>query len=104
MRVIRLAGRLALLAVALAVLAVVGLQFSRVVARDVAVARDLSAERAEVAALRERELRQELTIRRLSDPRGAIPEIHEKLQLVGPREELIFVRRAAGSQAEENGR
>jgi cell division protein FtsB len=102
--VIRLAGRLGLTVVALAVLAVVCLQFARVAARNYAVWKDLSAERAQIADLRERERRQELTIRRLSDPHGAIPEIHEKLQLVGPHEELIFVRRAAAASAEESTR
>ncbi|MGP6158228.1 MAG: hypothetical protein ACLPYS_12120 [Vulcanimicrobiaceae bacterium] len=104
MRVIRLGGRVALAVVALAVLAVICLQFARVGARNLAVWRDLSSERAEVADLRERERRQELTIRRLSDRRGAIPEIHEKLQLVGPHEELIFVRHAASGQSEESAR
>lgn len=103
MRVLRLAGRLALTAVALAVLSLVGLQFARVVARNVAVSRDLSDARTQVAALHERERRQDLTIGRLSDPRGAIPEIHQKLQLVGPHEVLIFVRHGAGAPAGESG-
>jgi hypothetical protein len=103
-RVIRLAGRLGLTVVALAVMSVVVLQFARVVARNYAVWSDLSAGRAEVANLHERERRQVLTVRRLSDPRGAIPEIHERLQLVGPHEELIFVRRAAAGQVEEGAR
>ena len=30
-----------------------------------------------------------------SDPRGAIPEIHDKLRLVGKREEIIYVRGVA---------
>jgi cell division protein FtsB len=94
-----LAGRVALTAVALAVLSLVLLQFGRVAARDWAVSRELAAERAEVLALRARERRQQETIHRLSNPRGAIPEIHEKLELVGPHEELIFLRRTpAGPQ------
>ena len=104
MRVIRLAGRLALTGVALAVLAVVLIQFARVGARNWSVSRELAAERAEVAALQERERRQELTVRRLSDPRGAIPEIHQMLGLVGPREDLIFVRRVPAARDEESGR
>jgi cell division protein FtsB len=88
---IRIAGRLTLAAVGLAFVALVGLQFANIVARNVAVAHEVSVSRAELASLRAKERRQLRTIARLSDPRGAIPEIHDKLRLVGPHEELIFL-------------
>jgi cell division protein FtsB len=88
---IRFAGRLTLAAVGLAFVALVGLQFANIVARNVAVAHEVSVSRAELAALRAKERRQLRTIARLNDPRGAIPEIHDKLRLVGPHEELIFI-------------
>lgn len=91
MKRIRLAGRLTLAAVGLAFVALVGLQFANIVARNVAVAHEVSASRAELNALRAKESHQLRTIARLSDPRGAIPEIHDKLRLVGPHEELIFI-------------
>jgi hypothetical protein len=88
----RLAGRIGLVGVAACVLAVVALQFTGIVAKNVSVARQVASSRAELRALRERERRQLLVIRRLSDPRGAVPEIHEKLRLVGAHEEIIYVR------------
>jgi hypothetical protein len=29
----------------------------------------------------------------LSDPRGSIPEIHDRLHMVGPHEEIIYLKR-----------
>jgi hypothetical protein len=88
----RLAGRIGLLGVFACVAAVVAMQFTGIVAKNVAVAREVASSRAELRALRERERRQLQAIRRLSDPQGAIPEIHEKLRLVGAHEEIIYVR------------
>lgn len=72
-------------------MALVALQFANIVARNLAVAREVAASRADLAALDAKKREQLRTIARLSDPRGAIPEIHDKLRLVGPHEELIFV-------------
>jgi len=33
-------------------------------------------------------------IRRLSDPRGAVPEIHDRLHLVGDKEAIIYLKRS----------
>jgi cell division protein FtsB len=87
----RLAGGMSLLAVCLCVLGVVAMQFTGIVAKNVAVAQEVATSRADIRALRERERRQLQVIRRLSDPEGAIPEIHERLRLVGPHEEIIYV-------------
>lgn len=73
-------------------LGVVAMQFEGIVAKNLAVAREVAVSRAEIRALQERELHQLQVIRRLNDPRGAIPEIHDKLRLVGPNEEIIYVR------------
>ncbi len=100
MKHIRLAGRVVLAAVALTFVALIGLQFANIVARNVAVAREVAASRADLAALREKKREQLRTIARLSDPRGAIPEIHDKLRLVGPHEELIFVEGAPSPSPE----
>lgn len=93
-RYLRLASRLGFALALAIVLGLVGMQFEGIVAKNVAVANELSASRADIAALREREARQVRTIRRLSTAAGAVPEIHERLQLVGPNEEIIFVRGA----------
>jgi cell division protein FtsB len=94
-RVIRLAGRLALLGVALAVVAVVAVQFAGIVAKNIAVAGELSKAHAQIQALQARQAQQRRTIVRLSDPAGAIPEIHNELHMVGPNEEIIYVRGAS---------
>jgi len=91
-RTARLAGRIGLLGVCASVLAVVAMQFTGIIAKNVAVAREVATSRADIIALRQRERRQLQVIRRLSDPQGAIPEIHARLQLVGAHEEIIYVR------------
>jgi hypothetical protein len=74
---------------------VVGAQFEGILAKNVAMANDVLAARAEISSLRERERTQQRTLRRLASPDGAIPEIHARLRLVGPREEIIYVREPA---------
>jgi cell division protein FtsB len=91
-RVVRLAGRLALLVLTLAVVAVAAVQFAGIVAKNVALAGELSATRAQIAALRAREASQRRAIARLGDAAGAVPEIHDELHMVGPNEEIIYVR------------
>ena len=92
--VLRLAGRIALVAVVACVLALVSIQFEGILAKNVAMAHEVDRSRADIAALEKREREQEITLRRLSTPEGAVPEIHEKLRLVGPHEEIVIVRGA----------
>jgi cell division protein FtsB len=93
-RILRLTGRLGLLALGIGVLAIVGVQFAGIVGKNMALASEVAASRTEIGALRAREAKQLRTIRRLSDPAGAIPQIHDRLHLVGPHEELIYLRGA----------
>ncbi len=92
--VLRLAGRIALVAVIACVLALVSIQFEGILAKNVAMAHEVDRSRADIAALEKREREQAITLRRLSTPEGAVPEIHEKLRLVGPHEEIVIVRGA----------
>jgi hypothetical protein len=91
-KVLRLARRLVAVAAVACALAFVSVQFEGIVAKNVAMQHDLVASRAEIAALQKREGDQERTLRRLASPEGAVPEIHAKLRLVGPHEEIIYVR------------
>jgi cell division protein FtsB len=105
MNALKPAGRLLVLAVAVAGAAFVAPQFERIVARNLDVSRELSAARGQVADLHAKEQQQQRTIERLSDPEGAVPAIHERLRLVGPGEELIYLqqprpRPAATSEGE----
>jgi len=94
--VLRLAGRLVMAAVVACFVVLMGLQFRLIVLKNVAMAGELEAKRAEIAALEHRKIVQALTLKRLASPEGAVPEIHAKLQLVGPHEEIIYVRPPAG--------
>jgi hypothetical protein len=102
--VLRLAGRLALLGAGSSALVLVAVQFEGIVAKNVAMVRAIDASRAEIRSLEQRERDQARTLHRLATPVGAIPEIHDKLRLVGPHEEIIYLRGAATSQPETDAR
>ena len=71
----------------------IGVQYARIVERNVAYIQQVHAVELDVSALeakRDEQLRQ---IKRLSDPAGAIPEIHDRLHLVGDHEAIIYLKR-----------
>ncbi|MBV9332716.1 MAG: hypothetical protein JO146_01780 [Candidatus Eremiobacteraeota bacterium] len=88
---LRLAGRITATALALLVVTLVAIQFARAIGENVAAAHQLSALRSDIATLQQRRDEQQRELRRLRDPQGAIPEIHDRLRLVRPNGELIFV-------------
>ena len=92
--VVRLASRIALVCVVIVVAGLVTVQFERIAERHVAVSRQLAQSRVDLTNLREELRRQRRTIDRLSDPHGAIPEIHEQLHLVRPNEQILYVKNA----------
>lgn len=92
MRLVRLFGKLSVAAMALLVLTLVAIQYEKIVARNVSLQRTVNATRADIGVLREQERKKRLEIERLSDPEGAVPEIHDRLHLVSPHEELIYVK------------
>ncbi|MBC5809632.1 MAG: hypothetical protein GIW95_02060 [Candidatus Eremiobacteraeota bacterium] len=94
MRGLRIAGRVTIAAIGLVVVALIAIQYERIAARNVALSQSLASTRAEVSALREKQRRAQRRIDRLSDPRGAVPEIHDRLRFVGPHEELIYLKGA----------
>jgi cell division protein FtsB len=79
------------------VLLLVGVQFARAIDQNIAMARDLSSIRTDMAALQRRRAAQRRELLRLEDPEGAIPEIHDRLRMVKPDEVIIFVRPAPSS-------
>jgi cell division protein FtsB len=91
-RIAKIGSRAVLLTTIACILGLVAVQFVRILAENVSVARELAASHSEIEALQAREADQRRTIVRLSDPRGAVPEIHDKLREVGKREEIIYVR------------
>jgi cell division protein FtsB len=90
--VVRLCSRLAVVALGAVVFTLVSIQFARIVNENVAMARSLAGVQHDVADLRTRKREEEREVKRLSDPAGAIPEIHERLHLVGPDEAIIYVK------------
>jgi len=97
--VARLAGRVAATAFGIGAVALIAVQFEGIVAKNVAVAMDVRASRAQIASFLSREAMQRRTIARLRNAQGAVPEIHDKLRLVGPNEEIIYIRgETPGSQ------
>lgn len=88
----RLGARLGAAAFVCAIFALVTAQFTRVIQENVALARSLHDVRSDIVALEAKKERQERDIRRLSDPRGALPEIHDLLRLVGPNQAIIYLK------------
>lgn len=88
---LRFAGRVTAVALALLVATLVGIQFARAIGENLAAMHQLTSIRSDVAALERRRDEQQRELRRLRDPQGAVPEIHDRLRLVRPNETLIFV-------------
>ena len=91
-RLLRLLGRAAVACLALAVLSLIGVQYARVIGRNLALAHELRDVQHDIVALRAKEEHQQHEIRRLSDPDGAVPEIHDRLHLVGDKEAIIYLK------------
>ena len=77
--------------VALLVFTLMGVQFARVIGENVAMANELSGVNRDITALQARKAVQLRELRRLRDPDGPVPEIHDRLRLVRPNEAIIFV-------------
>ncbi|MBV8748452.1 MAG: hypothetical protein JO103_01930 [Candidatus Eremiobacteraeota bacterium] len=97
----RVLSRIGVVCVVLVVLSLVGVQYARLIGRNVALAHELRDVRGDVVALTAKRARQKREIRRLSDPRGAIPEIHDRLHLVGDDEAIIYLQRPHQDSAPE---
>jgi cell division protein FtsB len=95
---LRFLGRMGASALALLVLTLVGIQFGRVIGQDVGMSAELSSVRTQITALQKRRIRQQAEIRRLHDPEGSVPEIHDRLRMVRSNEEIIFVSPAPSSR------
>ena len=90
---VRLSSRIGVVCVAVVVLSLIGVQYARVIGRNVALARELRGVENDVAALQAKKVQQQREILRLSDPHGAIPEIHDRLRQLGDKEAIIYLKR-----------
>lgn len=68
-------------------------QYARIVERNISYMQQVHGVERDIVSLQAKKEQQLRTIRRLSDPDGAIPEIHDRLHLVGPKEEIIYLKR-----------
>ena len=89
---VKLYTRIGTLLVCVTVFALVFVQYAHVIGRNVAMMRQLHGVQNDVKTLQTRKRWQQREIKRLSDPAGSIPEIHERLHLVRPNETIIFLR------------
>ena len=90
---LRTLARLGVAAIGGTFAVLIGVQYARIVDRNVGYIQQVHDVEHDVSALelkRDEQLRQ---IRRLTDPRGAIPEIHDRLHLVGDHEAIIYLKR-----------
>jgi len=87
----RFLGRVTATGVAILVFTVVAIQFGRVVDQNVALAHELNSTQADISQLQARREWQLRQLRRLEDPNGAVPEIHDRLRLVRANEAIVFV-------------
>jgi len=71
----------------------VTVQYARIIERNVTYVQQLRDVQRDIGALEQKRDRQLRQIRRLSDPQGAIPEIHDRLHLVGDHEAIIYLKR-----------
>ena len=91
---VRVFGRLFLGLFALFIFTLVSIQFARIVNENIAMAHSLASVDRDIGRLRARQSSEERDIRRLLDPEGAVPEIHDRLHLVRPDEAIIYIRPA----------
>lgn len=89
---IRLFTRLLTTSVSIAVVALVGIQFARIIRQNVAMADSLHNVQRQIVQLDARKIEDERAIHRLLVPEGAVPEIHERLRMVVPNQALIYIR------------
>lgn len=71
----------------------IAVQYVRIIERNVAYVQQVHEVERDVTALEEKRDKQRRTIQRLSDPQGAIPEIHDRLHMVGDHEAIIYLKR-----------
>ena len=86
-------ARLGITAIAGTFAVLIGVQYARIIERNVAYIQQVHEVESDVTALEQKRDEQLRQIQRLSDPNGAIPEIHDRLHMVGPHEEIIYLKR-----------
>ena len=94
--VLRVLTRVSVVVFVCVIVTIVGIQYARVIRRNVALAHSLHDVESDVRSLEAKRAQQQRDIVRLSDPHGVIPEIHEKLHLVSDHEAIIYLKKHDG--------
>jgi cell division protein FtsB len=89
--IVRFLSRVGATTLALLVFTLVAIQFARVIHQNIALSRELAATQNDITQLDAHRAWQLRQLRRLQDPQGAIPEIHDRLRLVRANEAIVFV-------------
>jgi cell division protein FtsB len=87
-----LIGRLAATGVSLLLFSLIVVQAGRVIEQNLALKHELNTTQNDIAHLQARRAWQVEQLRRLQDPEGAVPEIHDRLRLVRPNEAIVFIK------------
>ena len=95
-RLLRSLTRVGVVAIGGTFAVLICVQYARIIERNVAYVHQVRDVERDVAALETKRSKQLRQIRRLSDPSGAIPEIHDRLHLVGDHEAIIYLKRHDG--------
>jgi cell division protein FtsB len=90
--VLRAAGRGLIVGVLALAISMIAVQYARMAHRNLVLAHALWSTQSEIARLQTERERRVATIKRLEDPHGAIPEIHDRLHLVLPDESIIYLK------------
>ena len=90
---LRWLARLSVTAIVGTFAVLIAVQYARIIERNLTYLHQVHAVESDIVALEHKRDEQVLRIRRLSDPRGAIPEIHDRLHLVGEHDAIIYLKR-----------
>jgi hypothetical protein len=71
----------------------IAVQYARIIERNFTYVQQVHQVESDVGALEAKRDKQLRTIQRLTDPQGAIPEIHDRLHMVGDHEAIIYLKR-----------
>jgi hypothetical protein len=96
---VRSLARTGIVAIVATFVVLIGVQYARIIERNLAYMHQLHDVEEDVAMLEQRRDEQLRRINRLSDPRGAIPEIHDRLHMVGDHEAIIYLQRPDAAPA-----
>jgi hypothetical protein len=88
--VFRAVGRFIVVVAVMAFVTIVGVQYARIIERNVALAHTLAQVNDDIGTLKTGREQRLAHIRRLEDPQGAIPEIHDRLHMLKPNESIIY--------------